>query len=147
MTCHKEEKPSRGILKSIYAYLPAVVVAILPKCPFCIMAYTGAMTLCSGKTYYPNLGGWSGYLTLGISLFVILGIIMNKRGKRTTVATVIAVTGVALIGICQFLYISMPLYYLGVVLLFFGIWYNGSFFYFANKFLMRIKMLKVKSIE
>jgi len=35
--------------------------------------------------------------------------------------------------------ISMSNYYLGVTLLFFGIWYNGSFIYFFKRFFLTFK--------
>jgi len=124
--------------KRNYSWLPAVVVAILPKCPFCIMAYSGAVTMCSGMKY-PNIGSWNAYFSLGLAVFVLLGILLNRRGQRTWIALAIASLGILLLFISQFLIISMSNYYLGVILLFFGIWYNGSFHYFFGKFLLTFK--------
>lgn len=128
-------------------WLPAVVVAILPKCPFCIMAYAGAIPLCGGKTLYPNAGNFSLYLTGGFALVVLLGILLNNKGVRTFWAGIIATAGIGCIVAGQLLWISMPLYYLGVLILFFGIWYNGSYanimrtyFSFFTNFKLRTKM-------
>lgn len=126
--------------KSSYAsisWLPAIVIAILPKCPFCIMAYSGAMSLCSGKMIFPNAHSYSGYFIVGISLIVILGILLNYKGRITCWSAGCASLGVAIITISQFVNLSEPLYYLGVFVLFFGIWLNGSFTYFNNRFFKR----------
>lgn len=128
-SCKKKEKGRS------YSWLPAIVVAILPKCPFCIMAYSGAVTMCSGMKY-PNAGSWSAYLSLGLAVFVLLGIVLNRRGPKTWVALAIASLGILLLFISQFFIISMSSYYLGVMVLFFGIWYNGSFTHFLQKFLL-----------
>lgn len=124
--------------KRSYSWLPAIVVAVLPKCPFCVMAYSGAVTMCSGMRY-PNAGSWEAYLSLGLAVFVLVGIAFNRKGKRTRIALGIASLGILLLFLGQFLIISMSNYYLGVALLFFGIWYNGSFTYFFKKFLLTLK--------
>lgn len=116
------------------SWLPAIIVAILPKCPFCIMAYSGAMTMCSGNMLYPNAGTSASYLTIGIALFVLLSMILNYKGRKTQVALLLAASGILLMLIGQFFFISMTNYYLGVLLLFFGIWYNGSFLHFYEKY-------------
>lgn len=102
------------------------------------MAYSGAVTMCSGMKY-PNIGSWSAYLSLGLAVFVLLGIALNRRGRRTWIALAIAVLGILLLFISQFFIVSMLNYYLGVALLFFGIWYNGSFDYFFRKSLLTFK--------
>ena len=114
-------------------WLPALLVAILPKCPFCIMAYSGAITLCSGTTMYPNSAGSSAYLAIGLALAVLFSILANFKGKKTYVALGISSFAVLLIVSSQFYYISSTQYYIGTGLLLFGIWYNGSFFHFYNK--------------
>jgi len=115
------------------SWLPGILIAILPKCPFCLMAYSGAVTLCSGNTLYPNAGGYSAYITVGLSLFILIIIYLNYKGKRTFHSLLITLSGVVLLLISQFIYINSYLYYGGVALLLFGIWYNGSFFYFYKK--------------
>ncbi|MBK8656406.1 MAG: hypothetical protein KBG02_11160 [Haliscomenobacter sp.] len=126
-------------------WLPAVVVAILPKCPFCIMAYAGAVPLCGGKTIYPNAGNVSLYLTIGFAVVVLLGILLNHKGVRTFHAGLIAIAGVVCLVMSQIVWISMPLYYLGVGLLFFGIWYNGSFAYFKRTYFSLLANLKLRT--
>ncbi len=132
VTCRASKKKS-----SAYSWLPAILIAILPKCPFCIMAYSGAMSLCSGKMLYPHANSSAGYIIVGIALIVLLGIVFNFRGRRTWIAATIAGLGICLLAISQFYYISEVLYYVAVVLLFFGVWFNGSFYYFYDRFINR----------
>ncbi len=126
-------------------WLPAVVVAILPKCPFCIMAYAGAIPLCGGTTMYPNAGNISTYITVGFAVIVLLGILLNRKGVRTFHAGLIAMAGIFCIVASQVLWISMLLYYAGVSILFFGIWYNGSFAYFKRTCFSLLTSLKLRT--
>ena len=127
------------------SWVPAIVVAILPKCPFCIMAYSGAISMCSGRDLYPNLGNFSSYALIFLASLVLLGIALNRKGRRTWIALAIAALGIAFITIGQFYLVSALNYYIGVVLLFFGIWYNGSFLYFYNKYQTKIACLITSS--
>jgi hypothetical protein len=122
-----------------YSWIPAVLVAILPKCPFCIMAYSGAVTMCSGNMLFPNAGTTASYLTVGLAALVIFGILLNRKGRKTWVALALASTGILFLIIGQFYFISMISYYLGVLLLFFGIWLNGSLPYFYRKYVPGFK--------
>ena len=120
--------------KTNLSWLPAIFIAILPKCPFCIMAYSGAMSMCSGNMLFPNADAYSGYIIVGLSIIVLLGILLNHKGTRTWIAAFIACIGIGLLTISQFVSLSESLYYLASFILFFGIWFNGSFTYFYNKF-------------
>jgi len=126
-------------------WLPALAVAILPKCPFCIMAYAGAIPLCGGNTIYPNAGNFSLYLTAGFALVVLLAILLNNKGARTFRAGLIAAAGIACIVAGQLIWISMPLYYLGTGILFFGIWYNGSYAYFKRTYFPSLTSFKLRT--
>lgn len=133
--CQKNTACAGSFKKRNYTWIPAILVAILPKCPFCVMAYTGAVSMCSGNMLYPNANSTSSYIMLAIALLVLLSIAFNFNGKKTWIALLIATLGIALMLIGQFYFISMTNYYLGVLLLFFGIWYNGSFFHFYKKYI------------
>ena len=97
------------------------------------MAYAGAIPLCGGDMVYPNAGNISLYITIGLALIVLLGILLNRKGPRTWKAGLIALAGIALLSLSQLVWPSMTLYYIGVALLFFGIWYNGSFSFFRRQ--------------
>jgi hypothetical protein len=89
--------------------------------------------MCSGKMLYPHADTTASYLTIGLALLVLLSIFLNYKGRKTRVALAIASLGVFMLLLGQFYFITMVNYYLGVILLFFGIWYNGSFFHFYHK--------------
>jgi hypothetical protein len=82
---------------------------------------------------YPSAGGIVPYITIVLSAIVLLGILLNRRGGRTYVALAISATGMAMVLFSQFMIYSHPLYYSGAFLLFFGIWFNGSFFFIINR--------------
>ena len=115
------------------SWLPGFIIAVLPKCPFCLMAYSGAVTLCSGHTLYPNAGSYSAYIILGLSVFILVSLVFNNKGLRTVISFLISIIGIASLMLSQFILMSSTLYYIGVGILVCGIWYNGSFFYFYNK--------------
>jgi len=125
--CHKRNK-------NYISWLPAIFIAILPKCPFCIMAYSGAMSMCSGKMFFPNADSYSSYIILALSLLILLSILLNHKGTKTWIAASIVLVGISLLTLSQYLLMSEPLYYLASFVLFFGIWYNGSFAFFFNKY-------------
>jgi len=124
----------RGAKKYNFSWLPAIIIAFLPKCPLCIMAYSGAVSMCTGTKYFPNADVYSGYIIVSLSLVVLLGIFLNRKGLRTWIAASIASVGILLLTISQFIYLSESLYYLASATLFFGIWFNGSFGYFYKKY-------------
>jgi len=128
-------RPEFTVISSIKRFIPAFILVILPKCPFCIMAYSGALSLCSGTKMYPHAGGWESVLIILIAAFIGLSILMNRRGVRTYIAFGVTVLGICSILISQYFFISQISYYLGVFLLFFGIWINGSFLYVYRRYL------------
>lgn len=137
--------PCRSKARSSYAWLPAVVVAILPKCPFCVMAYSGAISMCSGNNLYPNAGGIVSYVTIGLALLTLLSILLNKRGRRTWVAATITIGGTGLLLLSQFYSMSSSLYYIAVTVIFFGVWFNGSFLHFYRKYFTRNNQNNIKT--
>jgi hypothetical protein len=127
------------------SWLPASLIAILPKCPFCIMAYSGAIPLCSGSAVYPNDGNLPFILSMVFAAMVLFGILLNRKGQRTAVATIIAVVGIILLAISQTVLPSMTMYYISVFTMFFGIWYNGSFSYFFKKIKVQLQSIAFSS--
>ena len=122
-----------------FSWMPAILVAILPKCPFCVMAYSGAISMCSGNNLYPNAGGIMSYVTIGLGLLILVSLLFNYKNGRTWIAVLITIVGIGLLMISQFQTISSELYYLGTLLLFFGIWYNASFAHFYRKLTARFQ--------
>jgi len=138
------QKCHTRINKKNISWLPAFIIAILPKCPFCIMAYSGAMSLCSGRTLYPNAGTSSSYLIVGLSILVLASIAFNHKGRKTSIAIFLSLLGIISLISSQFIFINQVPYYIGVGLLFFGIWYNGSFSFFYRKYRSRVNFYSMK---
>jgi len=113
------------------------------------MAYSGAMTLCSGRTLYPNAGTTdSSFLIIGLSIIVVASIAFNHKGKKTNIAILLSLLGIISLISSQFIFISQVPYYIGVGILFFGIWYNGSFNFFYKKYRNKFKVYSIfKSIK
>ncbi len=114
------------------SWLSALIIILLPKCPFCVMAYSGAVTLCSGKMY-PNSQSESVYFILGLSLIILLGIALNYKGTRTIFSLLLATTGIALMTMSQVYWFSSFGYYSSVFIILIAIWNNGSLHYLLNK--------------
>ncbi len=132
-TC-KHHSACRKKEKTYISWLPAIFIAILPKCPFCIMAYSGAMSMCSGKMFSPNADAYSGYIIIGLSLLILFSILLNHKGTKTWIAAFIVLIGIGLLTMSQYQTMSESLYYVASFLLFFGIWFNGSFTFFYKRF-------------
>ena len=115
------------------SWLSTILIIILPKCPFCVMAYSGAMTLCSGRMLYPNSNSQSIYFILGLSLIVLFGIILNYKGKRTIASIIIALLGISLLMLSQVYWYSEVGYYTSVLIIMTAIWNNGSLHYLLSK--------------
>ncbi len=143
--CKKQCKSLHA--KKFPSWLPALFIAIIPKCPFCIMAYSGAITLCTGSKMYPNADSTTSYISIGLAAFVMLSILFNYKGSKTNYALAFTGIGMGLLLTSQFYWISEYLYYAGVGFLFFGIWYNGSFNFFYQKYKASFKGYTTKLIN
>lgn len=105
-----------------------LIIALLPKCPFCVMAYSGAVSLCSGKMLFPNSGSSSIYIFGALCSLVLLAIAFNYRGKRTFVSFILAILGSLLVIGSQYFLWESGHFYTGVMMLLFASWHNGSFY-------------------
>lgn len=128
-TGHKKKINTQG-----KSWLSVLLIIILPKCPLCVMAYSGAMTMCSGNMIYPNAGSESVYFLLVLSALVLLGIILNYKGRRTILAIIIALVGITNLLLSQIYWYSEVSYYLSVLIIISGIWFNGSLYHFIKHF-------------
>ncbi|MEL6536661.1 MAG: hypothetical protein AAFQ98_14680 [Bacteroidota bacterium] len=121
-----------------------LLVVILPKCPFCIMAYTSAITMCGGPAMYWQSNNWVSYIPLVLSVVILAMILLNWRGIRTWFALAMAMAGAFLILSTHQLWLSPTYYSWGSGLLFVAIWANGSFMSFMNILRKRGKALFAK---
>ncbi|MCY7359360.1 MAG: hypothetical protein LH609_18270 [Rudanella sp.] len=98
---------------------------ILPKCPFCVVAYTSSMAICGAPPVVNHHTDWGGWLGLGLATVCIGSIARNYRGTGTRTAIIIALLGLSLLLFGLFTANAMLWYYAGASLLFLGSFYNG----------------------
>lgn len=123
--------------KKKLGFTAGLLLALLPKCPFCVMAFTSTFVLCGEAGTFTTEHTYTSSTTLFLTLFfcgiALLGIVFNYRGNRTKYAMLLALAG----SFCILLSVtrggSLALYYSGVFFVFAGVWLNGSLLFFVTK--------------
>lgn len=133
--CGCQGKKSKKERKTLPPLLTGILIALVPKCPYCILAYSSAISMCSGSKIYMNTPGWASYIPLVLAFLTLLFIVMNNRGKRTIIAASLVGIGSMLMLLCQFYSFNIMHYYIGTGLLLFGVWVNASFRYFYRQWI------------
>lgn len=111
----------------------SILIAILPKCPFCVFGYSGVMVLCSGTRIYDQHSVSYWYLPVFVAIAVVGSLLWNYRGRRTWWALVLAIAGGILVTGARQFGTPEPVYYIGAGLIFWGVFVNGSFLPFWKK--------------
>jgi hypothetical protein len=124
-------------LKKNTNILSGILLVILPKCPFCIMAYSGTVMLCGKDTlieqHYTQISPLSVSLTAFFCLIIIGGLLLNYRGARTKYALGLSALGTMTVMQSVASSGGQQLYYLGVAILFIAVWLNGSLLFILRK--------------
>jgi hypothetical protein len=124
-------------LKNNSNIVSGILLVLLPKCPFCIMAYSGTVMLCGKDTLiekqYTHISPLSIALTAFFCLIIIAGLLLNYRGSRTRYALGLSAIGTTLVLQSVASSGGQQLYYLGVVILFVAVWLNGSLLFILRK--------------
>jgi hypothetical protein len=129
--CKKATKPIS--LDKVSLPIITLFLALLPKCPFCVLAYSSTIVLCS-KTHKETINSPTTILlTLVFCTIILFSIILNFKGKRTYYSVLTILSGMSFIFYSVIIDGGEILYYFGIILMFFGIWLNGSFLWFLNK--------------
>ena len=82
-SCKTTEKP-KVIERS--SWLSAFLVIIIPKCPFCVMAYTSAITMCGGTDMYFAENNWVSYIPILLgAIIILLADVLSKSVLSDTV--------------------------------------------------------------
>jgi hypothetical protein len=135
--CNSCDMPSPKTSKQGYGLMAGLLLALLPKCPFCIMAFTGTALLCGEGSVIETSSTHNSLLTIVITsalcLLTFVGIAMNNRGNRTFYALATAASGIAMVMYSVIRSGGQPLYYGGIFLVFFAVWLNGSLLWFVKK--------------
>lgn len=103
-----------------------IVIALLPKCPFCLLAYSSAVTMCSGATVYDHKPGWFSAVSIALAVIVIATILRNYRGPRSGLALVLAVGGAGVVAYSELISGQLASYQAGAYLLLAGALLNGG---------------------
>jgi hypothetical protein len=137
VVCHETPIKRNTSLRKIPSILSFIIV-FLPKCPFCFVAYSSAMTMCGGPSLITHHSDWGAWLAIGLGGIVIFCIARNNRGAGTYRALLLAIFGFFLVILGVNKANMMLLYYVGAVLLLLAAFYNGRGFHWFNKFLLNI---------
>jgi hypothetical protein len=110
-----------------YPFLGSLLIVLLPKCPFCIMAYTSAITVCSAKSMSGYSPQWTSWISILLATLTFLIVAWNYKGRKTIVACALILVGVLLITQSELFSGLLTGYYWGSGLLILGVWVNGNF--------------------
>ena len=138
-SCKKTQTAKK---KQPMSIILGIVIAVLPKCPFCAFGYSCTIAMCSGlkiTQYTPNAYA---IIPVLIALIVTLSFFANYKGKKTQISIAIGTIGTILISTSQFITGSPTQYFTATAIIFFAVFYNGSFSHFARQFK---KILQTKS--
>ena len=124
--CHVCKPQVKSNAKTNTSFLSSLLIIIIPKCPFCVMAYSSALTVCGGQSVYLHQNNWVSYIPLVLSLIILYILIRNYKDGRTIVAIAMAITGSVLLLLVHQLMLPPNFYHIGSTLLFLSIWLNGS---------------------
>lgn len=131
-----KSKQKTGYKKHL-SFVPGILLALIPKCPFCFMAFSSTMFLCGEDGTHIARRTFASPETLNFTLFfcalTILCIVLNYRDSRTKYAVALAVSGSLLLLLSVTSIGGLPLYYFGLLFIFSGVWLNGSLLYFIKR--------------
>lgn len=125
--------------------LSGILIALLPKCPFCIMAYSSAITLCSGATLYDHHPTWISWISIGLAALTLGFVLWNYKGWRTWLAAALVLAGSFFILQSELKTGDVPDYYFGCASLLLGVWLNGNFVWFLRKAFQVFETRKVSA--
>lgn len=119
---HRSKKAEKKL-----PYILGLVIAILPKCPFCVFGYSTVLTMCSGEQirhYTPNNFHW---LPIVLAFMLIGSLVWNFKDRLSLYALILSFLGTALVAYAELFSGSALLYYIGVFFLFSSVIVNGRF--------------------
>ncbi|MCU0396668.1 MAG: hypothetical protein MUC73_01065 [Cyclobacteriaceae bacterium] len=132
-TTHCSKEKPENHKGGLVSFLPGIVIALLPKCPFCVLSLTSAITVCSSKNLEAYTPHWASWISIAFAI-VTMGIVAyNYKGWKTQVALLFIGAGSVLIVYSELFVGLLQPYYWGCTLVLLGVWMNASFFHFWNK--------------
>ncbi len=148
LPCAGENKAPSGTKYA--SWIPGILLAVLPKCPFCFMAFSSTMLLCGeGATLTAERLHQSTPTILLSGVFcaaAVAGILLVRRDIRTFYALLLAVTGSVMVMTSVLKGGGFGLYYAGTSIIFTGVWLNSSLLYFLRKMGLIPSVRRVREI-
>jgi CDP-diglyceride synthetase len=131
--------------KKQFGLLTTILLVLLPKCPFCLMAFSSTLILCGKAGSVSEMTHTSSAPTILITSFfcftALLSILFNYRDTRTKYALLLAAAGCFLIMYSVCVGGGLPLYYWGVIIVFIGGWLNASLLYIVKKIMGKPRII------
>ena len=124
----------------------SLLIAILPKCPMCAIAYSTAITMCSGKAF-EHQPDWTSYISVVLAGVTMMLVLWNFRGIRTIAASAIILAGGVIIFNSELFTGNTTHYYIGCALVLGGVWTNGSLLHFVRKWTGRSDPYQQLTVE
>lgn len=112
-----------------------IVIVLLFKCYFCIFVYFSVIILCSGIKIYNYIFVWMFYIFISLVLLMFVLILINYKGLCMLFVVSLVIIGCFLISYSELKIGEIVFYYGGILFFLFGVWVNGSFYYFFCKFI------------
>lgn len=124
--CKRQKKQRQ---RQRMSFLLTLLVAILPKCPFCAFGYSSVVVMCSGAKIHNYQANAIGFISIFLAFAVLISLYWNFRGKKTWLAV-----GIAILGIIPLVYAQLisgnPLqYFLGTGLILLAVLLNGRWYH------------------
>ena len=111
------------------SFLSTALIIILPKCPFCIAAYSGALFMFY-EVDAAALAPVYVHLKPLLGMLVTATIAMNYKGRKSQVALAIVLVSMLFLLLDTYANIHLLPAWVIYSAFFAGAWYNGNFEYF-----------------
>lgn len=121
--------PSRK--NGIISFFSTALMIILPKCPLCIAAYSGAALMfydidnAAIAPFFQHVKPLLGLMVLG-------SILLNFKGRKSQIATFAVLIAFTFLLLETYFNITLFPNWMIYSAFFFGAWYNGNFEYFIR---------------
>ena len=141
----KKGKPVSGS-ENKAGLLSTILLIVLPKCPFCVMAFSSTFILCGNsggvsEQIHSYLSPITILITSILCLIVLLSVAFNYRDSRTKCAFILALAGSLLVLYSVCVGGGKSVYFSGAFFIFIGVWLNASLLYVLQKLRSRLKII------